>query len=397
MSSNIGPEARAAYQKYLEAEGIDERIKRLEDFISKIPKHKATEKIVALNKSRLSKLRREKEAQLQKQKSQGKVVSPFSIKKEGIQIILISDYHVPGVGKTSLLNYLTSAAKDKIGRFTAVPELGIYKYKKIRFQIVDMPSIMKDASKGVANGKEILSQIRACDLICFCVDLTRDYHGQMDLLMEELERADIRINEEPPPVKIEKTGANKIQVFYLTQDAKEHDNLEEFTERVKEIVDANGIRNAIIKIYGKITMDDLLDALAASIVYKKGIIIATKGDLAHTEEQFKKVKRDYSDSFSVIIGSSVKKMIFPDDFGDVILKLLNLMKVFTMNNGIVAEKPLILEKGSTVRDVALKIHRTFLELFDHAIIVRKSARQKRKKVGLDYELKNKDIIEIHTI
>jgi len=45
----------------------------------------------------------------------------------------------------------------------------------------------------------------------------------------------------------------------------------------------------------------------------------------------------------------------------------------------------------------LKIHRTFVELFDFATVIRESARQKRKKVGLDYELEDKDKIEIHTI
>ncbi|MCK4384019.1 MAG: GTP-binding protein, partial [Candidatus Lokiarchaeota archaeon] len=86
MSSNIGPEAQAAYNKYLDAKTIDEKIKRLEEYLSLVPKHKATEKIVALNKSRLSKLRREQEAQKARIKSMAKQVSPFSIKKEGIQL-----------------------------------------------------------------------------------------------------------------------------------------------------------------------------------------------------------------------------------------------------------------------------------------------------------------------
>ncbi|MFX1337352.1 MAG: GTPase, partial [Promethearchaeota archaeon] len=180
MSSNIGPEAKAAYQRYLDASSLDEKIKRLEEFISLVPKHKATEKIVALNKSRLAKLRRQQEEHKQRLKSTGKIVSPFSIKKEGIQLILISDYHTPGVGKTSLLNFLTGAAKDQIGKFMAIPEIGIYNYNEIRFQIVDMPSLMEGASAGVGNGKEILSQIRSCDLICICIDLSRNIEGQME-------------------------------------------------------------------------------------------------------------------------------------------------------------------------------------------------------------------------
>ena len=93
---------------------------------------------------------------------------------------------------------------------------------------------------------------------------------------------------------------------------------------------------------------------------------------------------------------SVKKQNFPNDFGDIILNFLNKIKIYTVNAGIVAERPLILDKYSTVRDVALKIHKSFFNLFDYASINRKSARQERKKVGLEYELEDGDLIEIHT-
>ncbi|MFX1442176.1 MAG: GTPase [Promethearchaeota archaeon] len=396
MSSNIGPEAKAAYQRYLDASSLDEKIKRLEEFISLVPKHKATEKIVALNKSRLAKLRRQQEEHKQRLKSTGKIVSPFSIKKEGIQLILISDYHTPGVGKTSLLNFLTGAAKDQIGKFTAIPEIGIYNYNEIRFQIVDMPSLMEGASAGVGNGKEILSQIRSCDLICICIDLSRNIEGQMEFLLSELYNSEIRFNIPPPLITIEKTGSNKIQVFYLTKEAKDNPDLENFTEKIKEIVHENGIRNAIVKIFGLITLDQVVDALMPAIVYKKALILATKGDLPHTEANFKILKKSYSDKFSIIIGTSTKKKNFPNDFGDIVLKFLEKIKIYTSQSGTVSDKPLLVSNGSKVKDVALKIHKSFLEDFEYATIIRKDARQKRKKVGIDYEMKDNDIIEIHT-
>ncbi len=395
MSSNIGPEAQAAYQRYLDASSLDEKIKGLEEFLSLVPKHKATEKIVALNKSRLAKLRRQKEEHKQRLKSTGKV-SPFSIKKEGLQIILISDYHTPGVGKTSLLNFLTGAAKEKIGKFTAIPVIGIYNYHEMRFQIVDMPSLMEGASIGVGNGKEILSQLRSCDLICLCIDLSRNIEDQMELMLTELSNSDIRINIPAPPIIIEKTGSNKIQVFYLTKEAKNIPDLVNFTEKIKEIVHENGVRNAVVKIFGEITLEQVVDALIPAIVYKKALILATKGDLPHTEANFKLLKTFYSDKFSILIGTSTKKGNFPNDFGDIILEFLEKIKIFTSQSGKVAEKPLLVDVGAKVKDIALKIHRSFLENFEYAIIIRKNARQKRKKVGLDYKMKNNDIIELHT-
>ncbi len=397
MSSNLPPQAKAKYQEYLDAGSLEERIKKLEEFLSLVPKHKATEKIVALNKSRLAKMKRELEQQKQKLKiTQKGLISPFSIKKEGIQVILISSYYTPGVGKTSLLNYLSGAGKEKIGRFTPIPEIGIYKYDNIRFQIVDMPSIMEGASDGVGNGKEILSQLRAADLLCICVDLSRNIKEQMDILLDELYRADIRINIPPPPLTVEKTGSNKIQVLYLTKEAKDIDEMAELTERIKEVVNENGIRNGIVKIYGDITIDNVIDALTPSVVYKKSIILGTKGDLPYTQEAFDKLQRSYSDKFPLILGISLQKENFPKDFGEIILKFLRKIRIFTMSSGKVAEKPLIMNENPTIRDVALKIHRSFFDSFDHAIVIREGERQKRKKVGIDYVLNDKDIIEIYT-
>lgn len=393
MSSNIGPEASAAYQKYLDAATLDEKVKGLEEFLSIVPKHKGTEKIVALNKTRLVKLKRQQEEQKQRLKSI-KAVSPFSIKKEGIQVIFISDYHAPGVGKTTLLNHLTGAGKQKIGKFTEFPEIGVYIYNKIRYQIVDMPSIMEGASNGIGNGREILSALRNCDLICLCVDLSRDYKAQLELLLNELSNANVRLNVSPPPIDIQKTGSHNIQVLFLSKEAKECINL---TDNIKEVISENGIKHGIVKIFGKITINQIVDALTPSVVYKKAIILGTKGDLPHTSEKFEKLKDIYSDKFPLIIGTSALKGIVPDNFGEVILQFLEKIKVYTMANGIVAEKPLILDKSAPIKDAALKIHKSFFEKFDYAIVMRQGAREKRKRVGLEFVLEDNDTIEFHTI
>jgi ribosome-interacting GTPase 1 len=66
-----------------------------------------------------------------------------------------------------------------------------------------------------------------------------------------------------------------------------------------------------------------------------------------------------------------------------------------MSGGIVAEQPLIMDESPTVKDVALKVHRSFYDSFDHALIIREGERQKRKKVGPEYILKDNDTVEIY--
>ncbi|TFF87403.1 MAG: TGS domain-containing protein, partial [Promethearchaeota archaeon] len=232
------------------------------------------------------------------------------------------------------------------------------------------------------------------DLICLCIDLSRNFDRQIDLLTTELGRADIKLNENPPPIEIEKTGSNNIQVFFLTKDSKEQ---LELTEHIKRIVKNTGIQNCVVKVKGSITLNQVLEALNPSNVYKKAIIICTKGDLPDTEERFEQLEEKYSDKFPIIIGSSVKKKVFPEDFGIKILRFLDKIRIYTMNAGEVSKKPLIIGKKATVEDVAIKIHRSFVERFDFATVIREGARQKRKRVGLDYKIKDGDIIELHTI
>ena len=65
------------------------------------------------------------------------------------------------------------------------------------------------------------------------------------------------LNIYPPPLTIETTGANNIQVLYLTKEEKEVKELDQFTEEIKDIIHENGIRNAIVTIYGEIMLDDI--------------------------------------------------------------------------------------------------------------------------------------------
>jgi len=128
----------------------------------------------------------------------------------------------------------------------------------------------------------------------------------------------------------------------------------------------------------------------------KDFINSTKGDLPETEKQFKILKRKFSEQFPLILGVSAIKGKGFEKFGQKILDFLGFIKIFTKSGIKVAETPIIMEKGASVKDVALKIHKNFYEFFKYAVIHRKGTRMKKKRVGLDYLVKNEDIIEIYT-
>lgn len=70
------------------------------------------------------------------------------------------------------------------------------------------------------------------------------------------------------------------------------------------------------------------------------------------------------------------------------------IRVQTKTRERVAEKPIILKEGATVKDVAQKIHKDFLKKFRFAKIWGPSAKFPGQAVGLEHELKDGDIIKL---
>lgn len=84
---------------------------------------------------------------------------------------------------------------------------------------------------------------------------------------------------------------------------------------------------------------------------------------------------------------------------DILKKLiwekLRLIRVYTKTKNKLEKKPIILKKGATIRELAKNIHKDFLENFKFARIY-DNTKFSGRKVGLKYELKEKDIVEIFT-
>jgi len=199
MPTNLPPEAQAAYSRHMDATTLEEKIRTLEEFLSLVPKHKGTEKLIAHHRSRLVKLRQELEKKRATRKGSG-APTPFSVQKSGdIEVVLVG---TNGVGKTSLLNALTNT-RHPVGVPTHIPVQGVTTCcKGVLLQIVEAPALFEGASRGIGNGRQILGLIRNSDIIGLVIDLTGDVDWQISVLMKELENASLRINVSPPPVTI---------------------------------------------------------------------------------------------------------------------------------------------------------------------------------------------------
>jgi len=81
----------------------------------------------------------------------------------------------------------------------------------------------------------------------------------------------------------------------------------------------------------------------------------------------------------------------PRKIKEKIWRALDLIIVYTKDSNSVS--PMALKRGSNIKDFAIRIHKDFVENFAYARLWRD---KKEKQVGLNYILKDGDVIEIHT-
>lgn len=153
MPANLPPEWYKVKEKYDNAKNKTKKVKHLEELLSVTPTHKGTENLRAQLKRKLSKLKK-KQPQIKKG---GKT---YTVKKEGdLQISIVG---LPNSGKSTFLKKWTSA-EPKIAKYpytTKEPEVGMFKWKDLEFQLVEIPSTFD---------REILGVARNSDLIIFLI------------------------------------------------------------------------------------------------------------------------------------------------------------------------------------------------------------------------------------
>jgi len=105
MPANLPAEAKKKYREASLARKPEEKIKKLEEFMSLFPKHKGTENLRAQVKRKISLLRREIEEK--KHKKVGVGGPKVFVEKEGdAQIVILGPTNV---GRSSLLSLLTNS------------------------------------------------------------------------------------------------------------------------------------------------------------------------------------------------------------------------------------------------------------------------------------------------
>jgi hypothetical protein len=389
MPTNLPPDAKKKWAEVEETRNPRERIQRMEEFLSLVPKHKGTLKLRGQVKKQMAALR--KEIEEKKRKKPGKSGPKLFIEKEGAaQIVLVG---LTKAGRSSLLAAVTNAKAEVSSNLytTREPIPGVMDFKDIQFQIIESPALMEGSADGRAWGLQTLALARNADGLILMVDLSWNPVEQLSLILSELERAKILVSKPKARVDIDRkymgAGLRIILVGTLLDCAM---------KEVEALLKSYHIVDAIVKISGEATLDEVEEAVFGRTVYKPSVIIANKIDLEDSNVNLKLLE-DYVQDKLPILAISCERRIGLGRIGETLYRTLDIMRVYTKepNERKFSRKPFILKKGSTVCDLAKSIHTDFSRNFSFAKIWAKRLVFSPQKVGSTFALDDEDVVEIH--
>ncbi len=359
---------------------IEEQIKEIEEEIQKTPYNKSTQHHIGKLKAKLARLKDE----VEKRRAASGGGKSYGVKKSGNATVSIVGF--PSVGKSTLLNMITDATSE-VGRYdfttlNVVP--GIMEYKGAKIQILDLPGIIKGASKGKGRGREVIAAARSADLIILMVDVFRyDLH----VILAELRKAGLRLNERPVDIRIFKTLRGGLNVSTTVELTK----IDE--EMVKGVVSSYGIVNADIVLREDINEDQLIDYLSGNKVYVDAILILNKIDL-FPQDMLDKIIESL-EGWNVF-PMSAQENLYIDRFKEAIFETCNFIRVFLKPQGQDADlvEPLVIKESSTVGIVCDYLHRDFREKFRYAKVWGPSGKFPGQKVGIGHVLKDEDLLSV---
>jgi hypothetical protein len=162
MPANLTPQYLEADRKFKEAKTIQEKMNALEEMMATIPKHKGTEKMRAMLKTKMAKLKEAAQA-----RPAGARHGPsFHVEKTGSgQVVVIGP---PNSGKSRLIAALTGA-QPEVGDYpytTRAPAPFMMRFENIKIQLVDTPPLAPEEVE-----TELAELIKTADGVLLVLDL----------------------------------------------------------------------------------------------------------------------------------------------------------------------------------------------------------------------------------
>lgn len=308
----------------------------------------------------------------------------FDVTKSGdIRVGMVG---FPSVGKSSLLTKMTGTTSEvasyEFTTLTCIP--GTINYRGSRIQLLDMPGIIEGAKDGKGRGRQVIGTARTCDLILIVLDAAKPLTHKR-LIEKELEGFGIRLNKEPPNIKV--TRKEKGGVFvHSTCDLTKIDE-----ETVKSIMHEYKIHNADVAIRCDATVDDLIDIIEGSRIYVPCLYVLNKIDQITTQEL------DIIDRCPHYVPISAHHEWNFEELLEKIWEYCKMIRIYTKPKGEIPDynAPVILhERGPTVEAFCNRLHKAIIKDFKYAWVWGQSVRHQPMKVGREHVLADEDVVQL---
>jgi ribosome-interacting GTPase 1 len=363
--------------------GIPEKIKRIEDEISRTQVNKATERHLGVLKARLARLQDDLEVKSLRKSGGG---TGYTVRKDGDATVVLLGF--PSVGKSTLLNHLTNN-NSKVGAYdfttlTVIP--GMLHHNSAMIQILDIPGIISGASKGRGLGKRILSTTRSADLIILLIDVFNP--KVRDVLLDEIRAIGVRPDEHIPNIRIRKRGSGGVIITDLVGMTKMD------SDGIKEILREYKYHNASVVVREDATYDQLIDVLLKNRIYVQTLTVLNKVDMVGDRE-ISEIREESDFNFLPISADNDYNLELLKDW---IFEKLDLIKLYMKPRGETPDydEPLIVRNGSTIRDVTDKIHEGLKDELRYTRVWGRSVKHGGQKVRLSHQPMDEDIITFFT-
>jgi hypothetical protein len=223
------------------------------------------------------------------------------------------------------------------------------------------------------------------------IDVSCDPLAQLTMLLNELEKAKIAVKKPRARVDIERKfrGAG-LRILLLGR------LIGCTLKDVEELMRTYRIMDAVVKIQGEASLDDVEDAIFEATVYRPVLLVVNKMDTKNARDEFDKIKEFLSNQIH-LLPISCKTGEGLDKLGKALFETLDIIRVYTKETGQrkPSTNPFILKRGAVIRDLAKLIHSDFLTRFANARVWSDRLTFSPQKVGLFFVLDDKDIVEIH--
>ncbi len=132
-------------------------------------------------------------------------------------------------------------------------------------------------------------------------------------------------------------------------------------------------------------------------VYIPTLLVGNKTDAPGATETLHSLRQQFAGRFP-IVDVSVETGHGLEQFKRTLFNVMGILRVFTKQPGKEADlgEPFVLPLASTVRDLAVKIHKEILENLKYARLWGSSGKFQGQRVGEDHVLEDGDIVELHT-